>query len=55
MGSIKFQNLNNLSRLIWQWCEKQRIWFFAPYIKPLDNVEADFESRRLSFETEWKL
>lgn len=46
MGGIQFPHLNNLSRQIWQWCEKRNIFLFASYINTKENIEADFESRR---------
>lgn len=55
MGGIKFRNLNNLAKTIWQWCECRNIWLFASYIRSKDNIEADFESRRLEPETKYSL
>lgn len=50
MGGIQFPHLNNLSRMIWQWCEERKIWIFASYINTKDNVEADQESRNPDIE-----
>lgn len=55
MGSIKYLNLSELSRLIWQWCEERDLWIFASYIPSKENWEADQESRTLKPETEWRL
>lgn len=56
MGSVQHQALNQLSRLIWQWCEQKNIFLFASYIKSKDNVQADKASRmHLAKETEWEL
>lgn len=55
MGSIQFPHLNNLARVIWQWCENSSIWLFASYIKSSDNKEADKESRTFNPDTEWEL
>ena len=55
MGGIQYPKLNNLARLIWQWCEKRVLWIFASYIKLKDNSIADSESRILPPETEWEL
>lgn len=55
MGSIKFKNLSDLTRKIWQWCEKRDIWIFATYIESKSNVEADKESRSLAIDTEYSL
>lgn len=48
MGGIQFPHLNNLTRLIWQWCEERELWLFASYINTKDNKEADEESRRVN-------
>lgn len=55
MGGIQFNNLNQLAREIWQWCEAHKIWIFASYIKSKDNKEADFESRNDNIDCEWEL
>ena len=47
MGGTQFPHLNEISRKIWQFCEKRKIVVFASYIKSKDNVEADTESRKL--------
>ena len=46
MGGVQFRNLNDITKDIWRWCEKKKIWIFASYIASAENVEADFESRR---------
>lgn len=55
MGSIQHQYLNNLTKLIWQWCEERHLWIFASYIKSCENWQADQASRILPPETEWSL
>ena len=55
MGGIQFENLNRLTKEIWQWCEVRDISVFASYISSEDNCEADFESRRLEPETEYEI
>lgn len=55
MGGIQFPHLNTLSRHIWQWCEKRKIWLFASYINTKENVEADQESRKINPDIEWEL
>lgn len=54
-GEIRFPKLNKLSKQIWNWWEERRLWIFASYIRSKDNVDADFESRRLEQETEFSL
>lgn len=52
MGGIRFENLTNISRQIWQWCESRNIWLYASYISSSENKEADAESRRKDTEYE---
>ena len=54
-GGVKFPTLAKIAKEIWQWCEDRNLWIFASYIASEDNVEADFESRRLEPETEYTL
>lgn len=55
MGSVQFVELSKVAREIWRWCEQRNIWIVASYIPSKENVEADFESRRLKTETEYEL
>ncbi|KAI8428911.1 hypothetical protein MSG28_007543, partial [Choristoneura fumiferana] len=55
MGGVQFPHLNELSRSIWQWCEKRHIWIYASYINTKENI-ADAESRKaVNPDTEWEL
>lgn len=53
-GGIQFPHLNNLTRTIWQWCERRDIWIHASYVNTKDNC-ADAESRKVNPDTEWEL
>ncbi|XP_057335113.1 uncharacterized protein LOC130673915 [Microplitis mediator] len=55
MGGIKYQNLNNVTRDIWSWCEQRNLWLFATYIPSIENVIADSASRINNIDTEWEL
>ncbi|XP_031344364.1 uncharacterized protein LOC116171583 isoform X1 [Photinus pyralis] len=55
MGSVRFQNLNKIARLIWGWCEERNIYIFASYISSSENFFADKASRQEHQETEWSL
>lgn len=55
MGGIQFPHLNEITRDIWQWCEKRKIWLYASYINTKDNIEADQESRNKNIDTELEL
>lgn len=54
MGSVRFENLNNIARKIWGWCEDRGIYVFASYINSQENI-ADRASRQIHKETEWSL
>lgn len=53
-GGIQFPHLNELTRSIWQWCERHHIWLHASYVNTKDNC-ADSESRKINPDTEWEL
>lgn len=55
MGSVRFMNLNDITRQIWQFCEIKNLYIFATYIRSEHNVEADSASRLRSIDTEYKL
>jgi hypothetical protein len=55
MGGIQYPHLTELTRSIWQWCEKREIYVTACYIKSADNSIADMESRRSHPDAEWTL
>lgn len=55
MGSVQHQNLHELSKQIWNFCERRNIFLVASYISSQDNWRADYESRVLPDETEWSL
>ncbi|KAJ8921889.1 hypothetical protein NQ315_008522 [Exocentrus adspersus] len=55
MGGIKFAELNDITRKIWEWCEERKILIFASYINTRDNDTADAASRKMHVETEYSL
>lgn len=55
MGSIRSENLNLLTKDIWEWCISKKIWISAGRIAGSDNTEADFESRNINLDMEWRL
>lgn len=55
MGGIQFPHLNNITREIWQWCERKKLFIFASYIRSCANTEADKASRFSNMDTEWEL
>lgn len=55
MGSVKYENLNNLARKIWVWRQERNLTIFASYITSKSNIHADRASRATNKETEWSL
>ena len=55
MGTSKSPMLNDLTIKIWAECMDKDIWLSAVHIKGKDNSEADFESRNINLDTEWKI
>ncbi|KAJ8913785.1 hypothetical protein NQ315_002691 [Exocentrus adspersus] len=55
MGGVKYEHLNRITNMIWDWCENRNIMLFASYINTRDNIEADKESRSMNIETEFEL
>ena len=54
MGGIQNKQHSEISRKIWNWCEKRDIWVFASYVNTTENT-ADESSRVVFKETEWEL
>ena len=54
-GGTRSAECNKTAKHIWGWCEKRRIWITPGHIPGSLNVQADFESRHFSENTEWKL
>lgn len=54
-GSVQMPHLSELARKIWKWCKDRKLWIFASYISSKENVEADYASRIINIDTEWKM
>ncbi|CAD6225621.1 GSCOCG00011844001-RA-CDS [Cotesia congregata] len=54
-GGVQYPHLSELSRKIWEWCEKRHLWLKASYIPSAKNVEADRASRYDNVDSEWEL
>ena len=54
-GGTRSQPCNDITRDTYDWCERKRIWLFPAFIPGIQNVEADYESRHFSDDTEWML
>ena len=54
-GGTKSTNCNEITKNIFQWCEYENISILPAFIPGIQNVEADFESRHFTENTEWML
>ena len=54
-GGTRSRACNEVARDIWTWCEKRKIWIEAVHLPGALNVEADYESRHFTDDTEWSL
>ena len=55
MGGIKSSSCNALVKRIWMWCLENNIWISAAHIPGKRNTYADFLSRNVQSNIEWKL
>lgn len=55
MGGIQFPHLTDITRQLWQWCERRNLYVLAYYISSSENETADAESRRVHPDIEWEL
>lgn len=55
MWGVKYENLNNITKKIWNYCENKRLYIFSSYINTKDNIIADQESRLGHVDTEYEL
>lgn len=46
---------NDITMKIWLLAKANDIWISAAYLPGKDNIEADFESRKIRDDTEWML
>ena len=48
-------SLSKLAREIWLWCLNRKIWLSVSFLPGIENVSADFASRKFHEDIEWKL
>ena len=54
-GGTRSTQCNVIAKSIWDWCASKGIWFLISHVPGIENVEADYESRHFSENTEWSL
>lgn len=55
MGGIKSTSCNKVSKQIWLFCIKNKIWLSCSHIPGKQNVLADSKSMKFNDQLEWKL
>ena len=55
MGGVKSGECNRIANMIWSWCESHSIWLTIAHIPGVQNVLADFKSRKFADNVEWSL
>ncbi|XP_066587638.1 uncharacterized protein [Prorops nasuta] len=55
IGGVRYLELSEIARSIWQWAERHGVCLFASYIPSAENVTADMLSRVKNVDTEWEL
>ena len=46
---------NQVARELWQWCMDNNVWLSVTHIPGVENIMADYESRKVNDRTEWRL
>ena len=55
MGSCRSVDCDKITKSIWDWVIKRRLWLSSPHIPGRKNMEADEESRKTELRIKWKL
>ena len=55
MGNCRSIDCDKITKSIWDWAIKRRLWLSSAHIPGRLNIEADEESRKAELRTEWKL
>ena len=55
MGSCRSINCERITKSIWEWAIKRRLWLSSALIPGRLNMEVDEESRKTELTTDWKL
>ena len=55
MGSSHSKHCNMITKQIWDFCIEKGVWLSAAHVPGRENVDADLESRKINYDTEWKL
>ena len=55
MGTSHSKHCNMITKQIWDFCIEKGVWLSAAQVPGRENVDADLESRKINYDTEWKL
>ena len=55
-GTSHSKHCNVITKQIWDFCIEKGVWLSAAHVPGRErNVDADLESRKINYDTEWKL
>ena len=55
MGTSHSKHCNMIIKQISDFCIEKGVWLSAAHVPGRENVDADLESRKINYDTEWKL
>ena len=55
MGGTHSEICNDVTKLIWSWCQDKGIWLSAAHIPGHENCIADYKSRHFQDNKDWSL
>ena len=55
MGTSHSKHCNVITKQIWDFCIEKGVWLSAAHVPGREKVDADLESRKINYDTEWKL
>ena len=55
MGTSHSKHCNTITKQIWDFCIEKGVWLSAAHVPGREKVDADLESRKIKYNTEWKL
>ena len=55
MGSCRSIDCDKITKSIWKWAIKKRLWLSSEYRPVKPNIKVDEESRKTELRFEWKL
>ena len=55
MGTSHSKHCNMITKQIWDFCIEKGVWLSAAHVPGRENVDVDLKTRKINYDTEWKL